>query len=191
MRRTVTKTLLEILDKDTYFLTADVGFGVLEPLQKKMKDNFINVGVAEQSMIGIASGLALSGKKVFTYTMCSFYLRALEQIKLDLCYQDVPVTMIGCGTQFDYEELGTTHFALEDEVIMNALYNIDVYTPKTKGELVKLLKEETKRPRYIRIGRFDKNNDFEIDKKQLKKYPKEGGKLNYFKNKYGSRKNSK
>ena len=191
MRRTVTKTLLEILDKDTYFLTADVGFGVLEPLQKKMKDNFINVGVAEQSMIGIASGLALSGKKVFTYTMCSFYLRALEQIKLDLCYQDVPVTMIGCGTQFDYEELGTTHFALEDEVIMNALYNIDVYTPKTKKELVELLKQEPKRPRYIRIGRFDKNNDFEIDKKKLKKYPKEGGKLNYFKNKYGSRKNSK
>ena len=72
MRTKIVDTLLQIVDNDTYFLTADVGFGVLEPLREKMGDRFINVGLAEQSMIGVAAGLALSGKKVFTYTMCAF-----------------------------------------------------------------------------------------------------------------------
>jgi transketolase C-terminal domain/subunit len=91
---------------------------------------------------------------------------------------------VGTGTQFDYEELGTSHFAIEDEKIVKCLLNIDVYTPKTKEELSKLLKIKAVRPRYIRIGRFDKNNDCEISWR-LETYPHEGGKLNYFKNKYG------
>ena len=95
MRKALVKKLIELDNKNTYFLTADVGFGVLESLQKKMGDRFINVGLAEQSMIGIAAGLALSNKRVYTYTMNSFYLRCVEQIRNDLCYQGLPVTMIG------------------------------------------------------------------------------------------------
>lgn len=184
MRRTLVEQLGKIVTKDSYFLTADVGFGVLEPLQKKMKKRFINVGIAEQSMIGIAAGLALSGKTVYTYTMCCFYLRALEQIKLDLCYQDVPVTMIGVGVGFDYEYLGTTHFAIDDARIVGALRNIEVLTPKTKDELIEILKKPTIIPRYIRISRFDKNMEFDV---KMDKYPKEGGDLNYYTTKYGNK----
>lgn len=185
MRTALVDELLKIVDRDTFFLTADLGFGILEPLQEKMQDTFINVGLAEQAMIGIASGLALAGKKVFTYTISPFYLRALEQIKLDLCYQDVPVTMIGVGTQFDYEYLGNTHFAFDDDKVMSQLLNIDVYTPKNQKELRKLLRQTPKRPRYIRVGGWKENLDFEIDWKKLDKYPKEVGNREYFKDRYG------
>jgi transketolase len=187
MRQKIVDTLLQIVDKDTYFLTADVGFGVLEPLKEKMGDNFINVGLAEQSMIGIASGLALSGKKVYTYTMCSFYLRALEQIKLDLCYQNVPVTMLAIGTQFDYSNLGTTHFAFDDDKVIKQLLNIDVFTPKDQKQLDMILRLPVTRPLYLRAGGYEENLDVELDWDKLKEYPKEGGSRQYFINKFGKK----
>lgn len=184
MRRKLVEQLIKQDDENTYFLTADVGYGVLDPLKEKMGDRFINVGIAEPTMISMAAGLALSGKKVYTYTMCAFYLRAIEQIRNDLCYQDLPVTMIGVGTGFDYEYHGTTHFATEDDDIIARLRNISVFTPKNKTGLVKFLKQETTKPRYIRISRFDENKDFEYE---LETYPKEGGSLSYFNRIYGIR----
>ena len=184
MRQAVAEIIKSIDHEDMYFLTADVGYGVLDGLKDRMKDRFINVGLAEQSMIGVASGLALSGKEVFTYSMCSFYLRALEQIKLDLCYQDVPVKIIGVGTGFDYEYLGTTHFGIDDEKIISHLLNIDVVTPQNQSELESALKRKINRPLYIRVGGYIENLDFPIDWKKLKKYPKEGGDRQYFKEKY-------
>lgn len=188
MRRTLVKKLIETDNKDTYFLTAGVGFGVLEPLQKKMGDRFINVGIAEPSMISIASGLALSGKRVFTYTMCCFYLKCIEEIKMDLCYQDVPVTMIGIGTGFDYEQHGVSHFAFSDGRIMEMLYNIDVIMPETKEDLIDVVVNKVKRPRYIRVGRFDESKDFSHNLHIKQKYPSEGGNLKYYKKKYGYKK---
>jgi len=185
MRTKIVDTLLKINDDNTYFLTADVGYNVLEPLKEKMGNRFINVGLAEQSMVGIASGLALAGKKVFTYTMCAFYLRAFEQIKLDLCYQNSPVTMIGVGTNFDYAYLGSTHFAFDDDKAIGQLLNIDIYTPETQEELDKLLRETPTRPRYIRVGGYKENPEIEIDLDKLKEYPKTGGSKEYFIKKYG------
>lgn len=185
MRKTFVEWMIDHDTPNTYFLTADVGYGVLEPLQEKMKDRFINVGIAEQSMIGIAAGLALSGKKVYTYTMCAFYLRCIEHIRNDLCYQELPVTMIGVGTGFDYEHLGTTHFAFEDVAIMNALLNIKVFTPYNKGIIRKTLDqaaESLKTPYYIRLSRFSETKSFGRGYKHL--YPKEGGSVEYFHNKY-------
>lgn len=180
MRNTLIKYLLKHDDKDTYFLTADVGYGVLEPLQKKMKERFINVGIAEQSMISIASGLALAGKKVYTYTMCAFYLRCLEQIKLDLCYQGANVTMIGVGIDYDYEHLGTTHFATEDFQIISHLRNIETYTIFQKEDLTELLASKQERPRYIRLSRFGEVKR-EMDKQaNTNKYHKTGGTKDYF-----------
>jgi transketolase len=187
MRSKVVDTLLQIVDDNTYFLTADVGFGVLEPLKEKLGERFINVGLAEQSMLGIASGLALSGKRVYTYTMCAFYLRAFEQIKLDLCYQNVPVTMIGVGTQFDYSYLGNTHFAFDDDQAINSLLNIDVFTPKTQQQLDMILRLPVDRPLYIRVGGYEENLDCEIDWNKLTEYPKEGGSREYFIKKYGQK----
>ena len=182
MRNTLVRYLVKTDHEDRYFLTADVGFGVLEPLRDKMKDRLINVGIAEQSMISIASGLALAGKEVFTYTMCCFYLRAVEQIKLDLCYQNAKVTMIGVGTQFDYEYHGMSHFALADYAIIGALSNIDVYSPYSKSELIDTMGVRVERPRYIRVGRFNNNKDLALEDNT--KYPKEGGSLTYFRRKY-------
>ena len=184
MRRHLVEQLIKQDTKDTYFLTAGVGFGVLEPLQEKMGERFINVGIAEQSMIGIASGLALSGKIVYTYTMCCFYLKCIENIKLDLCYQNAPVTMIGVGTQFDYEQHGSSHFALEDEDIINCLYNIEVHTPYDIEYMSELISAKAKWPRYIRISRFDENKDCEL---MLEKYPKCGGSLSYLQKRYGTK----
>ena len=177
MRKTLIKQLIRQDDKDTYFLTADVGYNALEPLQKKMGKRFINVGIAEQSMISIASGLALAGKKVYTYTMCAFYLRAVEQIRNDVCYQDVPVTMIGVGTGYDYGFLGTTHFAHEDGDILGSLSNILVSTPKDEEAVRDIVKRSKliKTPLYIRIG-------YDHKKRFKEKYPKIGGVKDYFLN---------
>lgn len=182
MRKHLIEQLLLQDTENTYFLTAGVGFGVLEPLQEKMGDRFINVGIDETSMIGVASGLALSGKTVYTYTMCCFYLKCIEQIKLDLCYQNVPVTMIGVGTQFDYEQHGVTHYAIEDEDIMKCLKNIEVYTPNDISDMKLILSKPATIPRYIRISRFTENKDQEL---LLDKYPKDCGSIDYMQQKYG------
>ncbi len=187
MRQKIVDTLLQIVDNGTYFLTADVGYGVLEPLKEKMGDNFINIGLAEQSMIGIASGIALSGKKVFTYTMSCFYLRAFEQIKLDLCYQNAPVCMLGVGTNFDYSYLGNTHFAFDDDKAIKQLLNIDVYTPENQMALDTILREPVTRPRYVRIGGYEDNINVELDNSKLLSYPKEGGSKDYFLNKFSKK----
>ncbi len=183
MRKTLVQKLIELDDENTYFLTADVGFGVLEPLRDKMGDRFINVGLAEQSMIGIAAGLALSGKKVYTYTMCAFYLRALEQIRNDICYQDLPVTMIGVGTGYDYEYLGTTHFALEDEEIIGSLRNIEIGTPNNTEQLKDILSELPERPRYLRLTKSDKTGQPDSPTSWIiknDKYPHFGASKDYF-----------
>lgn len=185
MRRTLVEQLIKQDDENTYFLTAGVGYGVLEPLQKKMGKRFIDVGIAEPSMISIAAGLGLAGKKVYTFTMCCFYLRCIEQIRNDLCYQDIPVTMLGVGVDFEYEYHGVTHFATEDDKIIGSLKNMEVWTPKTKIELRNLIKIPADKPQYIRISRFDEDKSFDYT---IDKYPKEGGTLDYFKKKYGNKK---
>ena len=183
MRKALVKKLIELDDEKTYFLTADVGFNVLEPLQEKMGDRFINVGLCEQSMIGIASGLALSGMKVYTYTMNSFYLRALEQIRNDLCYQDIPVTLIGVGLGYEYEQLGTTHFALEDERIISSLRNIEVVTPNNIDQLNSILDQSPSRPRYLRLTKSNKTDCENSPPRWFinkRKYPHCGGSKDYF-----------
>lgn len=179
MRRALVQQLIEQDNENIYFLTADVGFNVLEPLQEKMGDRFINVGLAEQSMMGIAAGLALSGRKVYTYTMCAFYLRAIEQIRNDICYQDVPVTMIGVGLDYEYEYLGSTHYALEDEKIIGSLRNIEVYTPPDIKALQNKLQVGTKMPLYLRLSKTDKAAKGYVGHINHTKYPKYGASKEY------------
>jgi len=179
MRKALVAELIRIDTPDTYFLTADVGFNVLEPLQEKMGDRFINVGLAEQSMIGIAAGLALSGKDVYTYTMCAFYMRCIEQIRNDLCYQNLPVTMVGVGVGFDYEYLGSTHFALEDLEIITSLRNIEAVTPYNADQIAAILGESPHRPRYIRLSKAHEQTPPQwIYNNQ--QYPHCGGSKEYF-----------
>ena len=109
MRDAVFEEILEIAkrDKKVIILTADQGAQTFEKFKNQIPDQLINVGVAEQNMIGVASGMAKENFKVFVYAIIPFVtLRCLEQIKIDLCYQDVDVTIITCGGSLEYSALG-------------------------------------------------------------------------------------
>ncbi len=119
-------------DERVIFLTGDLGFGVFDRLRKNFPENFINVGVAEQNMTGIAAGLAKEGFKVFTYSIANFStLRCLEQIRIDAAYHELNVNVVSVGGGFSYGPLGMSHHATEDLAIMRALPNVTVIAPGT------------------------------------------------------------
>ena len=144
------------LDKKVVLITADLGFGIFDNFKKKFPNQFINVGVAEQNMTGIACGLALEGFRVFTYSIGNFCtLRCLEQIRNDICYHNLDVTIVCSGGGFSYGQLGVSHFATEDLSILRALPNMTIYTPSESWEselITKSLKKE-KGPKYLRLDK--------------------------------------
>ena len=108
-------------------ITGDLGFGVLDHFRKSFPKNFINAGVAEQNMTGIATGMALEGKIVFTYSIANFStLRCLEQIRNDACYHGVNVNIVSIGGGFSYGALGISHHATEDLSIMRSIPDITI-----------------------------------------------------------------
>ena len=124
MRDAFVAELSEIaaVDPSVMLITGDLGFGVLTDFADRFPDQFINAGVAEQNMTGLAAGLALEGHKVFTYSIANFTtLRCLEQLRNDVCYHDADVTAVAVGGGFSYGQLGMSHFATEDLAILRAL----------------------------------------------------------------------
>ena len=143
-------------DKNLWLLTGDLGFSVFDNFQKKFPAQYLNVGVAEQNLISIAAGLAMSGKKVFVYSISTFLtMRPLEQIRNDLCYQNLPVYLIGGGSTFSYSMFGCTHFPLEDLGLMRLLPNMAVMAPGDPLEVRALIRDVYRRnsPAYIRIAK--------------------------------------
>jgi len=121
-------------DKDIILLTADLGFGVFEEFES-LEGQYFNVGISEQNMIGVASGLALIGKKVVVYSIGNFpTLRCLEQIRNDACYHNLNITIVSSGGGFSYGALGMSHHATEDLSVMRSIPNINVISPCTAGE---------------------------------------------------------
>ncbi|MEC7881039.1 MAG: transketolase C-terminal domain-containing protein [Chloroflexota bacterium] len=117
------------------FLTADLGFGAFDQLEKQLPNQYINVGVAEQNMIGVATGLSLEGFKVVAYSIGNFpTLRCLEQIRNDACYHETNITIVGMGGGFSYGPLGMSHHTTEDISIMRSLPGMKVLAPGTKKE---------------------------------------------------------
>ena len=117
-------------NKKIFLLCGDLGYSVLEEFRDKYTDRFINIGVAEQNMIGIASGLAMEGYNVFVYSLANFpSLRALEQIRYDIAYPKRNVKIISVGSGFAYGPLGVSHHATEDISIMRAIPNILTCSP--------------------------------------------------------------
>jgi transketolase len=174
MRKVFVNTLTELARKDenVFLLTGDLGFSVFESFREEFPDRFFDVGVAEQNMLGIASGLALSGKTVFVYSIIPFLtMRCYEQIRLDLCYQNTDVKMVGVGTGFSYGSAGYTHYSIEDIGIMRMLPNMTIVSPADPRE-TKLAVESAflrKGPVYIRLGGEKENlyslkSKFEIGK---------------------------
>jgi transketolase len=175
MRDTFVKTLTEIAkaDKNVHLLTGDLGFGVLKPYWEQLPAQFTNVGIAEQNMTGIAAGMALSGKVVFTYSIGNFpTLRCLEQIRNDCAYHDANVKVVCVGGGFVYGALGMSHHATEDLAIMRALPSVTVLAPcdLTEAEAATHAMYKQSGTCYLRLGRggekkiHDRMTDFQIGK---------------------------
>jgi len=158
MRKTLVRTIFSLLEKDpgVVLVTADLGYSVFEPLAAQKPGNIINVGIAEANMIGVSSGLALCGKRPIAYSITPFIaIRDLEQVRVDVCYHNQPVIMVGAGAGLCYGSLGPTHHGTEDIALMRAMPNIAVLAPCDPHELEALLLQAYSRagPAYIRIGR--------------------------------------
>jgi len=132
MRDAFIATLSELAKKDKkiILITADLGFGVFNKYREELPKQFLNVGVAEQNMTGVATGMALEGYTVFTYSIANFpTLRCLEQIRNDAAYHGANVKVVAIGGGFSYGALGMSHHATEDLAIMRAIPEVTVVSP--------------------------------------------------------------
>jgi len=168
MRKTFIQTLVKLveIDPNIYLIVGDLGFSVIEPFKEKFPDRFINAGIAEQNMVGVAAGLAMAGKKVFVYSIVPFVtMRCFEQIRVDLCYQNLPVRLVGVGGGLDYGPSATTHHAIEDIAIMRALPNMTVIAPGCNIEVDKLLTKanDLNGPVYFRLSNNENFDDYPLN----------------------------
>jgi transketolase len=150
-----TLTTLAESDPDIYLLVGDLGYSGIEQFRDKFPDRYINVGICEQNMIGIAAGLAMAGKKPFVFSIIPFHtMRAFEQIRIDVCFHNLPVHIVGAGAGFCYGGLGITHHAIEDVAIMRSLPRMTVLTPADAHETKTLVEQinSLKGPSYLRLG---------------------------------------
>lgn len=140
------------------FLTGDLGFMALEPLQSAMGSRFINCGVAEQNMVTVAAGLAFEGLEAWTYTIAPFcYARTFEQIRNDICLHGLPVKLLANGGGYGYGVMGPTHHALEDYGILLTLPAMTVFVPCFVQDVGPVIVRagELSCPSYIRLGRSE------------------------------------
>jgi transketolase len=158
LRTTFIRTLTEIADDNPniWLLCGDLGFSVLEDFASRHPARFLNVGVAEQNLAGIAAGLALSGKTVFIYSIGNFpTLRCLEQLRNDVCYHGADVKVVSVGAGFAYGSQGYTHHAIEDVAIMGTLPGIEVFSPcdPTEVRVATRTVASSRNPSYLRLSR--------------------------------------
>jgi transketolase len=153
------QTLIELAanDRDILVSTSDSrGSGRVTPFAEKYPQQIVEIGIAEQNLVGVSAGLASMGKKVFTVSpACFLTARALEQIKNDIAYSDHPVKIIGISAGVSYGALGTTHHSLYDFAVMQAINNIDIVAPADNFETQKVIEAAITHPRplYIRFGK--------------------------------------
>ena len=160
MRNTFAETIFKESKKNNkiYVLVADISpAGKMLQFQNQFPDRFLNVGVAEQTMIGMCAGLAMVGMRPFAYTISTFALyRPFEMIRVDLCYQNLPVTVVGMGAGTVYSNLGGTHLTQEDISIARSVPNLNIIAPCDPLELesaVRYCCNISKSPVYLRIGK--------------------------------------
>ena len=158
MRNAFVRGLLEQMetDKNIVLLTADLGWNSFDRIRELYPKQFINMGLSEQAMAGVAGGMAKMGKDVFIYSIIPFLLyRAFEQIRNDICYPDLPVKLVGTGAGFAYGEAGSTHHSFEDLKIAAALPNMIVLSPSDPKEVEVFLSKlkYLRHPVFMRLGR--------------------------------------
>ena len=153
------ETLLELAkkDKNIIVVTSDSrGSGKLTNFGKELPDQIIEVGIAEQNLVGVCAGLSAVGKKVFGVSPASFLTaRSLEQIKNDIAYSDHPVTLVGISAGVSYGQLGSTHHSIHDIAVLRALNNIDIVIPADNFETKEVIKSAVNynHPLFIRFGK--------------------------------------
>ena len=161
MRTVLPKFILNQIKKDKkiFVLLGDIGVHGFKEVFEKYKKNILNVGILEQSMISFASGLAMENRIPFVHTIAPFIVnRAYEQIKIDLCYQNLNVNLVSVGGSLDYAALGSTHHCPEDIGILVKLPNIKIYCPGNQIELLKLLNYyKIPGPKYFRLSNYTHN----------------------------------
>jgi len=143
-------------DKRVVLLSGDIGNRLFDKLRAQSPSQFINCGVAEANMMGVAAGMGLSGLRPIVYTITPFTTtRCLEQVRVDVAYHESPVIIVGTGSGLSYASLGPTHHSLEDFAIFRAIPNLQISAPWDATSLRVLLRSAlaSERPSYIRIGK--------------------------------------
>ena len=157
MRNTFMQYLMQeaARNENIYFITGDLGFSVVEKFQAQFPKRFLNAGIAEQNMIGVAAGLAMAGKQVIAYSIIPFItMRCFEQVRIDLCYQNLPVKLVGVGGGFSYAPDAGSHHSIEDIAIMRSLPGMTVIAPGSKYEVEQLTPQlfNLTGPSYLRLS---------------------------------------
>jgi transketolase len=163
MRDAFVRRLTTIAEADpkVMLITADLGFGVLTPFAERFPKQFINAGVAEQNMTALATGLALEGFTVLTYSIANFpILRCLEQVRNDVCYHKCDVKIVAVGGGMAYGTLGISHHATEDIAVMRSMPGMTVLAPNdpVEADAMTAAMMRFKGPCYLRLGRASEEN---------------------------------
>jgi transketolase len=161
MRDVLSDLIVTAAREDDRFLvlSGDHGYALFDAIRAERSNQFVNVGVAEQNMIGVAAGLAKVGFRPCVYGLAAFVpIRVLEQIKLDLCHSRLPVMMLGDGAGLVYSTLGVSHQCGEDIACLRPLPHVAIYSPCDAHELVACWREArtADHPTYIRLGKADR-----------------------------------
>ena len=184
MRNTIAKCILSKAkeNKDFILISGDAGLGVWDEFKVEFKEQYFNPGINEALCVGMASGLCLSGKKVVYYNIAPFVImRPFEQVRNDICYQNVPVILVGTGSGITYMPSGMTHYAIEDITLALSMPNLEIFSPCDPLEVEACFEYayKSENPSYIRIPKageplLHKSEISDISKMQfLKKDSKE------------------
>ena len=187
MRNIFIKELVRAAEKNKkiFLLVGDLGYSVVEPFAKKFKDRFYNLGVAEQNMLGVASGIASEGFHVFVYSIANFStFRCAEQIRNDVDYHNFPVTIVSIGGGVGYGNLGYSHQAIQDYSLIRSMPNMLIASPGDAFEMKSCVKYliQNPQPSYLRVPKSLPKN---INTKEPNVRP---GKWNLIHNKSKSKK---
>jgi transketolase len=163
MRAAFSEALVRLAkaDPNVLLLTGDHGYALFDDFRRECPAQYINAGIAEQNMVGMAAGLARAGFRPFVYGLSAFIpVRVIEQIKLDVAHDNLPVIFIGDGAGFVYSHLGTSHQSTEDIACARAIPNLSVYSPADSFEVTVCMElaYQSKSAVYLRMGKSDRGN---------------------------------
>lgn len=160
MRQAFSDTLIKLASEDdrVILLTGDHGYALFDEFRQRLPNQYINAGIAEQNMVGMAAGLAKVGMRPIVYGLSAFIpVRVVEQIKIDIAHDSLPVILIGDGAGLVYSHLGTSHQSLEDIAVLRSVPNIQIYSPADRFEMRASMERSihSLQPTYIRMGKSD------------------------------------